>query len=451
MLPALDLNSIAQFSASRIFDSLIGGTLIAILAAVLLRLSRRQTSSTRFAVWLCALSAIASLGVAGTGWLLHSKASGAATGSAILTVSANWALYLFLGWAAIAFFGLARVCSGVLQIYRLHRSCTPVEIDKLDPEVRQSLHSASRRVTLCTSEYVTAPTALGLMKPVIAIPAWLIDELSGSELNHIVIHEAAHLERRDDWTNLFQKIVKAVLFFHPAVWWIESKMSLEREMACDEAVLARTSNPRVYAQCLARLAETTFVRRSLELAQAVLGRAHQLSSRVAKILDSNHCASIPAWKPVSLVAAVAVGSLICVSEAPQLIAFKDAPQPSAMAQSYVPVNLVTNASWHPVENVRASKPVETPRAAQARSSSLPVQPRYVAKRSPAVSENPVHLAAARMNANPAPAAMLVVVQTFAYGSHGQAVFQTTVWRISLPPMPNQTQSPSLNQISRKQT
>jgi hypothetical protein len=56
-----------------------------------------------------------------------------------------------------------------------------------------------------------------------------------------------------------------------------------------------------------------------------------------------------------------------------------------------------------------------------------------------------------MNANPAPAAMLVVVQTFAYGSHGQAVFQTTVWRISLPPMPNQTQSPSLNQISRKQT
>jgi hypothetical protein len=252
------------------------------------------------------------------------------------------------------------------------------------------------------------------------MPAWLIDELSPSELNQIVIHEVAHLERRDDWTNLFQKIVKAVLFFHPAVWWIESKMSLEREMACDEAVLARTSSPRLYAQCLARLAETTIMRRSLEFAHAALGRAHQLSSRVAKILNSDFSAATPAWKPAALVATVALGSLIFAFQAPQVIAFKDSSPPVMTAQSPVAANFVRNASWHPVEFVTAP-------------------------------ENAVHLAAARMKVNPAPAAMLVVVQTFTYEARGQAIVQTTVWRIPLAPEPNPTQTPTLNQISRKQT
>jgi beta-lactamase regulating signal transducer with metallopeptidase domain len=71
------------------------------------------------------------------------------------------------------------------------------------------------------------------------------------------LHELAHLRRYDDWTNLAQKLVKALFFFHPAVWWIEKQVSLEREMACDDAVLAETASPRAYAECLAHLAEKT--------------------------------------------------------------------------------------------------------------------------------------------------------------------------------------------------
>ena len=95
-----------------------------------------------------------------------------------------------------------------------------------------------------------------------------VKELSTAELNSILIHELAHLRRWDDWTNLGQQILKALLFFHPAVWWIESKLALEREMACDDAVLAKTANPRGYAQCLISVAEKSFARRGLALAQA---------------------------------------------------------------------------------------------------------------------------------------------------------------------------------------
>jgi len=78
-------------------------------------------------------------------------------------------------------------------------------------------------------------------------------ELSPEELRVVLLHEFAHLRRWDDWTNLLQKLVRTIFFFHPAVWWIERRLSLEREMACDEAVLAETENPQAYAECLVSL------------------------------------------------------------------------------------------------------------------------------------------------------------------------------------------------------
>ncbi len=151
-----------------------------------------------------------------------------------------------------------------------------------------------------------------------------MQELSAAELNQIFLHELAHLRRRDDWTNLAQQFVRAIFFFHPAVWWIENNASLEREIACDDAVLAETASPRAYAECLAHLAERSFVQRSVALAQAAIGRIRQTSSRVARILDVNRAKSTQRnWKPaVSLVAAFSFACVVSVSRAPQLIAFE---------------------------------------------------------------------------------------------------------------------------------
>ena len=99
------------------------------------------------------------------------------------------------------------------------------------------------------------------------------------------------LWRRDDWTNLAQKVLKALLFFLPSVWWIERRLSLDREMACDDAVLARSGTPREYAECLAHVAERSFLRRQLALAQAAVGRVRQLTARVAMILEPNRPSS----------------------------------------------------------------------------------------------------------------------------------------------------------------
>ena len=94
------------------------------------------------------------------------------------------------------------------------------------------------------SDDVRVPTALGFFRPAVVLPSWTLRDLSPDELKVIVLHELAHLRRWDDWTNLAQKFVKAIFFFHPAVWWIDSRLALEREIACDDMVLEQTANAR---------------------------------------------------------------------------------------------------------------------------------------------------------------------------------------------------------------
>ena len=335
ILAALDVNAIAQASALRLVDCLIEGTLIAGFAAVVLRVMRRQSSAARFAVWFSALVAIAALPLASP--LIGSGAgfSGAAFSAekvsrALVTLPASSPLYLMAAWGAIAGWSLVRVGLGLWHLHGIRKSCVPVDDSSLDARLQQTVAGAltTRPIELCTSNRVHIPTAIGLVKPAVVIPEWVMRELSPEELNQIMLHEVAHLRRWDDWTNLAQKVVKALLFFHPAVWWIERQVSLEREMACDDAVVEATASPRAYAECLAHLAEKTLIRRSVALAQAALGRIRQTSLRVAQILDVNRNANRPrsgrAWKPaVGLVGAFALVCVVGVSRAPRLIAFSD--------------------------------------------------------------------------------------------------------------------------------
>lgn len=320
------LNAIAQASTVQIVDCLVEGTLIAIFAGTIARAIRRQSSVTRFAVWFSALMAIGTLPFL-IGSLASRVAPGQSAGHAAFTLPGSWALYLFGAWATIAAVNLAGVGRGLWHLYALRRSCKQVDLATLDSRLRQTLerNQSPRRIALCTSDLTNVPTALGLVKPAIVIPAWVMRELSADEINQILLHEIAHLRRWDDWTNLAQKVVKALFFFHPAVWWIERKVSLEREMACDDAVLAETASPRAYAECLAHLAEKTLIQRSIALAQAALGKIHQTSLRVAQILDADRpSGQRRSWKPaVSFMAVFAVACIVGISRAPRLIAFSD--------------------------------------------------------------------------------------------------------------------------------
>jgi hypothetical protein len=245
-------------------------------------------------------------------------------------------VYIFLAWFSLAGIGLARVAVALLQVRKLRRGSARLKTESLDPQLRELVEEFrnAREVELLVSSKQEIPTAIGFLKPAILLPQWLLEETPAEELKYILLHELAHLRRRDDWTNLAQQVVKALLFFVPSIWWIERRLALDREMACDDAVLAHSGRPHLYAECLARVAERSFVRRQMALAQAAVSKLRQLTMRVTRILDPNRQQPTRMWKPAIPALVVVAGlCMFSASQGPMLVGFSDAQSGAASEAS----------------------------------------------------------------------------------------------------------------------
>jgi beta-lactamase regulating signal transducer with metallopeptidase domain len=464
-MSALDIHFVAQLSVERLANGLATGMVIAAFAWLLLWMIGRRNSGTRFAVWFCALLAIVAAPFVG-----FNSASGvtAHASSAAVTIPRAWSLYLFGAWTAIAAFGLARVAVGLWHLRSICKNCVPVDLASLHPSVPQTLSEFRRvrPVELCFSEVLRVPAAVGFFKPAVVLPKWALTELSSEELNAVLLHELAHLRRWDDWTNLAQKFLRAVFFFHPAVWFVENRLSLEREMACDDLVLSQTANPRAYAECLVSLAEKNFFQRGIALAQAAVGRMRQTSLRVLKILDARRSKTVGIWKPAPWV--IAGFSVVCLAgaeHAPRLVAFTEPTAPridSSIASGvgldseYTPTVVPVSFSAH--HDVAKSPTHEANRKIQNRTGHIPAKsnivPTVYRAKAPDRTTPPTIPAAQRVQSTPpalqrtsvpavraaaSPAGdiavmqqtVFVVVQDDAFGT--PVVWQFSVWRVRVVP------------------
>jgi beta-lactamase regulating signal transducer with metallopeptidase domain len=198
-----------------------------------------------------------------------------------------------------------------------------------------------RNVTLRVSSEYKSPVVLGFFKPAILLPTDA--GLESSE--PILRHELAHVRRRDDWTNLIQHCIKALFFFHPAIWWVSKRISLEREIACDDQVLHSTRRPRVYALLLADLA--TRMQPSL-LAPGVSTNQSQLKQRIDMILNSNRNTSprLAKARLGLLATAAALLALAAIYSAPKLAFAQStaAAAPAALALPEAPSAATASAA-----------------------------------------------------------------------------------------------------------
>jgi hypothetical protein len=330
--------------------------------------------------------------------------------------------------------------------------------------VQQALPPMLRKFALCASEQIRVPAALGFFTPMILLPEWAIRELSPEELSTVVLHEAAHLHRWDDWTNLLQKLIRAVLFFHPAVWWIDNRLSVEREISCDDIVLSQTQSARRYAACLVSLAEKTHAHRSLVLVQAAVGHLKSTAQRISKILDGNKRTVKPLLKP-AIAAVVAFGgfSFIALRHTPQLVSFSGHNTESSKASSPDKFDYVANVNRAMVNAVPASlhqrsTPAITKTRITDRSQTATQSRRKPRNLTPEATqtqeatnraEQPTPTivnAAARTDATPR--FVYLLTQTEQYDGLGNVTVTTAVWRIrvtrpaamqvQVPVLPNKT-------------
>ncbi len=157
-------------------------------------------------------------------------------------------------------------------------------------EMRERVATLSRKLglsrlpTLKCSKQIDQPVVLGLLKPMILLPASWITQLPPDMLTTLLVHELAHIRRHDLWINLLQRVIEIVFFFHPAVWWLSSRTRIERELCCDETVIAVTRDRLAYATTLEFAARQRLALVGPALGAQIGGSSMSLLHRVRNVL-----------------------------------------------------------------------------------------------------------------------------------------------------------------------
>ena len=280
------------------------GAALAVVAYSVAGLCR--SASTRYAVGVAALGLMLAAPVASFVLLRAQIASSAAmlagdepgapvaVANAPLLIRANRApaqsedapayfLWLVEAWFAGVVLLSLRSLGGFVVVERLRRKETaPVaaELEELCLSLQRRM-GLQRVVRYCESIHLNGPAVAGWIRPVVLLPVSVISGLTTEQLEAVIAHELAHIQRHDAFVNLFQLAVETLLFYHPAVWWLGKRIRAERENCCDDVAVALCESPVTYANALARMAEWKAAPQFVMAANR-----SPLIERITRLLDS---------------------------------------------------------------------------------------------------------------------------------------------------------------------
>jgi len=161
----------------------------------------------------------------------------------------------------------------------------------------------SRPVRLLVSALVQVPTVVGWLRPVVLIPVGALSGLPAEHLEVLLLHELAHIRRHDYLVNILQSVAEALLFYHPAVWWVSGHIRAERELCCDDVAVAVSGDVLTYARALAQLESF----RPAHLTAAVAANGGSLPDRIAWLLGQSRPAVRIGLGPGVLAVAILLG------------------------------------------------------------------------------------------------------------------------------------------------
>jgi beta-lactamase regulating signal transducer with metallopeptidase domain len=189
------------------------------------------------------------------------------------------------------------------------------------------------------SALVDAPSVIGMMRPIIFLPVTALTGLGPHQIEALIAHELAHIRRRDYAVNIAQTVAEALLFFHPAVWWISARIRQEREHCCDDVAVETCGEPVDYAAALAELAAW----RSRDLALSVGAADGPLLARVRRVLRAP---SEDAPRPSGGLAVLALGLLVSAGAIVHSASQKPpAPAPASTEQTILVKTRSFEQTW----------------------------------------------------------------------------------------------------------
>jgi len=208
-----------------------------------------------------------------------------------LQASLPWAL---VGWMGGVLVLSVRLLLGFLGVRRWRRHAEPLAED-----LEARMARLSERLGLpgfarvFTSRHAREVVALGYLRPMVLLPAAFATQMPPEMLEAVIAHELAHIRRLDLWVNLAQRVVETLLFYHPAVWWLSSRLRSERELCCDELAVKATGERLTYASALERAGRVRLAIRQPVLA---LGLGQGRRSTLGRV---RHVLGLPPTSPDS--------------------------------------------------------------------------------------------------------------------------------------------------------
>lgn len=365
--------SIAQALCRTLIHSLWEGLLLAILTGLVILLTRKSKAALRYqllAVVLLLYTAAVGLTLilelnnnSGKGLELGLNPNGGPDFIAVLSTRFNDLLKrahehagVVTGvWLLLVSLQNARLFFGLYTLERLKRvRVKPAGRhwqEKTDRLCRAL--GISQAVSLLESAIIKVPLVIGYLKPVVLVPVGLINSLEAEQVEAILLHELAHIRRKDYIINILQTIMETLFFFNPAVLWLSWLIRTERENCCDDVAITHTQNQSGYLRALVHFEE---YRKNLPLhAIALTGKRGSMLERLERIIAGKN-RSLGKWELLVL------GVILVLSMA----VLAASPRNTVRSLLKTPVPVISGSSSNSLEAKKKAEAAERTRHKRAR-------------------------------------------------------------------------------------
>jgi beta-lactamase regulating signal transducer with metallopeptidase domain len=279
--------------------------------------------------------------------------------------SIDWLSYAVLAWLAGVYMFTLRTLGGWMLLMRLRRQhAEPIAGNLLKTCLAlQRRLGVSRTVRYVCSRVADSPAVFGSLRPMIVLPLAALAGLSPWQVEALVAHELAHIKRWDLLVNAFQIATESLLFYHPAVWWVNRVIRSEREHCCDDVAVAACGNAHEYARALAQLEES----RSASV-WAMAANGGVLTSRIGRLLGLKGAARSMSAAGMAMIGALCVAGVLLAGTT--VAQFQSAASATPATPVIAPSSAVSlRRSAIPVRLAR----LEAPRAQERRSKESAAQ------------------------------------------------------------------------------
>jgi beta-lactamase regulating signal transducer with metallopeptidase domain len=179
---------------------------------------------------------------------------------------------------------LARLGWGVVGASLLARRARRAAVRRFAAVIARTLREANVVAEVAISDDIDTPAVTGVLRPVVLMPRAALGWDDG-RWRVVLLHELAHVRRRDCLVGIVAQLVCAAHWFDPLVWITRARWQVERELAADEDVLARGVRPSDYAEHLLDVASAVGEREVPAGALAMADRASGLAYRLETIVQ----------------------------------------------------------------------------------------------------------------------------------------------------------------------